>query len=59
MNGRIRPGFYVLNLIRIRNCGDAAFFLWKSAACIQDPFIRRPHRRLGPGQSPSGFRSRR
>jgi len=59
MNGRIRPGFYVLNLIRIRNCGGAAFILWKSAACIQDPFIRRRSRRVGSGQFPSGFRSRR
>jgi hypothetical protein len=59
MNGRIRPGFYVLNLIRIRYGGDAALFLWKSGLNPQNPLLRRPFRRGASGQSPSGFKLRR
>jgi hypothetical protein len=36
MNGRIRPGFYVLNLIRIRNYGnfgDMTQFLRTLGSC--------------------------
>jgi hypothetical protein len=71
MTGRIRPGIYVLGLIRLRSygnisghIGDMTQFFLKLGSCHRYAYRRsfsgrtalRPPR---GGQSPSGFRSRR
>jgi len=61
MTGRIRPGIYVLGLVRLRNygCFGVGQLLLRLGSCPRS-FTRRG----GPtawraAQSPSGFRSRR
>jgi hypothetical protein len=63
MSGRIRPGVYVLSLIRLRNCGnfgDMTHVLLKLGSyhryCCQSRSLRGT---TGGYQSPSGFKSRR
>ncbi len=63
MSGRIRTGFYVLGLIRIRNCGTvgemARSFLLFGRSGRRPGWPRHASLRAVPGQSPSCFRSRR
>ena len=71
MTGRIRPGIYVLGLIRLRSygsisghIGDMTQFFWRLGSCRRYAYRRSLSRRnalrpLRGGQSPSGFRSRR
>ncbi len=71
MTGRIRPGIYVLGLIRLRtygilagHIGDMTPFGWKWGSYQRYASPRHPARRSGFGaargpQSPSGFRSKR
>ncbi len=71
MTGRIRPGIYVLGLIRLRSygtiggqIGDMTRFFLKWGSCQRYAYPRSPSRRnaLRPprgGQSSSGFRSSR
>jgi hypothetical protein len=62
MTGRIRPGVYVLGLIRLRSCGNfggMSQLMLRIGACPRY-FSRWNGPRTARGiQSPSGFRSRR